>query len=206
MGLYDDHIVESCRRPLQLLSEPTPHRLSIAMDCLLQVAQSTFPALDALRLEDSCQALSQNSIGDYCTSLQPYTSIAELDPAYSESQRSYPWSAWSSLDSQSTSPSSTTESRRQYSCAFCLLPTTTSAELQEHGQRAGHKPFVCAEVKCGKTFARADVFVRHRSIHRERGFKCRKCQWSFKRRDNLDVHVRKKHGGSSSISSDPSLR
>lgn len=89
------------------------------------------------------------------------------------------------------------EGASQY-CWQCNRKFDSFLSLDKHARQSLHKAWRCPEPDCSKTYARRDVFLRHRSTHRDGGHRCLVCrknklQKQFKRKDHLKEHIRSCH-------------
>ncbi|KAK5123087.1 hypothetical protein LTR85_003283 [Meristemomyces frigidus] len=103
-------------------------------------------------------------------------------------------------------------------CPACRRAFQTVPMLEEHAKLAGHRPFVCAQAGCRKSYQRQDVFLRHSNSHRTWDVHtCEICLRSdlkrtFNRKDHLQRHLRTRHAnseaaaGSDGFQEKPTLR
>lgn len=92
------------------------------------------------------------------------------------------------------------ENWQQLACSECLRDFANLSALDRHTQSTLHKAWRCFEAGCGKTYARRDTFLRHRTTHRDDALShvCLACskikkRKVFKRKDHLRDHMRKCH-------------
>ena len=91
------------------------------------------------------------------------------------------------------------ESGPPWFCEECRKVFRTSKDLERHAKISRHRPYVCSEAGCRKTFSRRDTFVRHKTIHKGSEFHtCQICLQSnkrsvFKRKDHLHQHEKNCH-------------
>jgi hypothetical protein len=83
-------------------------------------------------------------------------------------------------------------------CSACSKTFSTLRALDKHTQSTSHKAWRCRELGCGKSYARRDTFLRHRSKHSENSHSCLDClrdgkKKVFKRKDHLNEHIRSCH-------------
>jgi len=86
----------------------------------------------------------------------------------------------------------------QQHCGQCSQRFDNYQALDRHAGETSHKAWRCLESGCSKAYARRDVFLRHRTTHRDGGFRCLACRKvkqykQFKRKDHLKEHLRKCH-------------
>ncbi|KAF2671514.1 hypothetical protein BT63DRAFT_412536 [Microthyrium microscopicum] len=85
----------------------------------------------------------------------------------------------------------------KHSCAKCKEAFARALDLEEHAKTTKHKPFACSN--CNTCFSRQDALTRHREVHGSpKLYPCPECEKyrgdaSFRRRDHLRQHLRKKH-------------
>lgn len=87
-------------------------------------------------------------------------------------------------------------SNKNYSCTKCTKHFTLISGLNRHikeqHQTSKAKSFICAI--CLKGFHRRSHLDSHKVIHSDaRPFRCDSCQYSCKRKDILQSHIRKQH-------------
>lgn len=83
-------------------------------------------------------------------------------------------------------------------CSECHQAFGTLRALDKHTQSTSHKAWTCSAKGCGKSYARRDTFLRHRSTHKDSNHSCITClmagkQKVFKRKDHLREHMRNCH-------------
>lgn len=86
-------------------------------------------------------------------------------------------------------------------CLECGLDFENLQGLDKHAKSSLHKAWRCQEIGCGKTYARRDTFLRHRTKHTDSAHICHVCyrnnkQKVFKRKDHLKEHMRNCHSRS----------
>jgi hypothetical protein len=87
---------------------------------------------------------------------------------------------------------------QQLMCSACSKTFSNLRALDKHTQSTSHKAWSCFEAGCGKSYARRDTFLRHRSQHSNNSHACLDCKRdgkkkSFKRKDHLSEHIRSCH-------------
>jgi hypothetical protein len=98
---------------------------------------------------------------------------------------------------QHTSASRSTSSNI---CTVCDLSFKSSEDLALHARNAFHRIYICQVVGCGRSYYRRDVYIRHKSTHRQGDLHvCSYCgnegrEKGFKRKDHLKQHYRNCHG------------
>jgi hypothetical protein len=83
-------------------------------------------------------------------------------------------------------------------CSACSKTFSNLRALDKHTQSTSHKAWKCRETGCGKSYARRDTFLRHRTKHSDSSHSCLEClkdgkKKVFKRKDHLNEHVRSCH-------------
>jgi hypothetical protein len=83
-------------------------------------------------------------------------------------------------------------------CPACSRTFSNLRALDRHTQSTSHKAWRCREPGCGKSYARRDTFLRHRSKHSDNSHSCLDClregkEKVFKRKDHLNEHIRSCH-------------
>lgn len=86
-------------------------------------------------------------------------------------------------------------------CLECGLEFENLQGLDRHTKSSQHKAWRCQEVGCGKTYARRDTYLRHRTKHTDSVHACSICSRDkknkvFKRKDHLKEHMRNCHSRS----------
>jgi uncharacterized Zn-finger protein len=86
-------------------------------------------------------------------------------------------------------------------CSACSQRFNNLRALDKHTQSTSHKAWRCREAGCGKSYARRDTLLRHRSKHSDNGYSCLDCRRDgkvkvFKRKDHLNEHIRSCHSKS----------
>lgn len=88
----------------------------------------------------------------------------------------------------------------QQQCRECRQKYDNFQSLDKHARETNHRSWACPISDCTKAYVRRDVFLRHRSTHREGGFRCPVCRKDkdknfkqFKRKDHFKEHMRKCH-------------
>jgi hypothetical protein len=90
------------------------------------------------------------------------------------------------------------ELSQRLECSACSKTFSNLKALDKHTQSTSHKAWRCREPGCGKSYARRDTFLRHRSKHSDNGHSCLDClregkEKVFKRKDHLNEHTRSCH-------------
>jgi hypothetical protein len=90
------------------------------------------------------------------------------------------------------------EVSQQLKCSACHKTFSNLRALDKHTQSTSHKAWKCREPGCNKSYARRDVFLRHRSKHSDNSHSCLSClrdgkEKVFKRKDHLNEHIRSRH-------------
>jgi hypothetical protein len=98
----------------------------------------------------------------------------------------------------STETECSNEDEQRHVCQECNKLFRNFQELDQHARRTPHRAWKCAEEFCGKTYARRDTFLRHRTTHKAKCHSCPVCprlnkQKVFKRKDHLREHIRNCH-------------
>jgi hypothetical protein len=83
-------------------------------------------------------------------------------------------------------------------CSECGLEFENLQGLDKHSKSSLHKAWRCHEIGCGKTYARRDTYLRHRTKHTDSAHTCYACLQEnkhkvFKRKDHLKEHLRNCH-------------
>ncbi|KAL2213271.1 putative C2H2 transcription factor [Sarocladium strictum] len=87
---------------------------------------------------------------------------------------------------------------RPFKCPYpdCDKDYIEDKHLKQHikGSHTLERKHVCQRDGCGKTFATGTRLKRHQAVHDGADrFRCQDCGQSFRKRDTLNVHVRKEH-------------
>jgi hypothetical protein len=129
--------------------------------------------------------------GGFVTSLQtPYSAIGKI-----KHERGKASSIVSDRDSRQA------DEPQHLGCSECGLEFENLQGLDKHSRSSLHKAWRCNEPGCGKTYARRDTFLRHRTKHTDSAHPCNVCFRSnkhkvFKRKDHLKEHMRNCHSHS----------
>lgn len=84
-------------------------------------------------------------------------------------------------------------------CRVCPKTFKTSELLEQHAKSSFHRVYVCPVAGCDRSYYRRDVYIRHKSTHRQKDLHvCYICARegqgkAFKRKDHLTQHLRKCH-------------
>lgn len=87
---------------------------------------------------------------------------------------------------------------RPFKCPYpdCDKDYIEDKHLKQHikGTHTLERKHVCQRDGCGKTFATGTRLKRHQAVHDGADrFRCQDCGQSFRKRDTLNVHIRKEH-------------
>lgn len=87
---------------------------------------------------------------------------------------------------------------RPFKCPYpdCDKDYIEDKHLKQHikGSHTLERKHVCQRDGCGKTFATGTRLKRHQAVHDGADrFRCQDCGQSFRKRETLNVHVRKEH-------------
>jgi hypothetical protein len=90
------------------------------------------------------------------------------------------------------------EETQRLECFACGKTFSHLRALDKHTRSLAHKAWRCREPGCGKSYARRDTFLRHRSTHSDNSHACLDClrdgkKKAFKRKDHLSEHIRSCH-------------
>jgi hypothetical protein len=112
-----------------------------------------------------------------------------------DARRFEPNSQGTSAWAQETAPE---EGTQRLECSACSRAFSNLTALDKHTQSTSHKAWRCQETGCGKSYARRDTFLRHRSKHSDNSHSCVNClldgkEKVFKRKDHLREHIRSCH-------------
>lgn len=87
---------------------------------------------------------------------------------------------------------------RIHKCIKCNQCFANEYKLEDHARLEGHQTYICKEDGCPKRYCRRDVLRRHMATHTRPEISCEHCSKSnrkriFKRKDNLNQHIRIRH-------------
>ncbi|KAF2503001.1 hypothetical protein BU16DRAFT_26265 [Lophium mytilinum] len=95
-------------------------------------------------------------------------------------------------------------------CHECTEAFESAAALGRHAADTSHAAFSCDADDCLATFARFDIYERHKNLHEDNGsrFPCPHCRKhrganGFKRKDHLTQHLRNYHNMEKKPSASP---
>lgn len=105
---------------------------------------------------------------------------------------------WAKLSKASNRECLQDDDIQRLMCSECGRDFDNLQGLNRHTMSSQHKAWRCQELGCGKTYARRDTFLRHRTTHTDSGHTCNVCADNdkhkmFKRKDHLKEHMRNCH-------------
>jgi hypothetical protein len=204
----------------QQAQPPDPHSLwgTVELNNEPAFLNETYPQFDGtidFDFDFSASNYERHSVDSFSSSLSSAAFGANNTPA----EPTFPHAEWSYTHHvpligaqtphdvrRNTSKSQATdcapdEVSQGLECSACSQRFNNLRALDKHTQSTSHKAWRCSEAGCGKSYARRDTLLRHRSKHSDNGYSCLDCRRDgkekvFKRKDHLNEHIRSRHSRS----------
>ncbi|XP_049870513.1 zinc finger protein 300-like isoform X2 [Pectinophora gossypiella] len=85
--------------------------------------------------------------------------------------------------------------REKYTCATCGRATVTTRACADHAPAPEERKYKCPQPDCTQAFYLRKDLRRHEQVHTDtKPYACTTCPGRFRRKDNLDRHMRTTHG------------